>query len=110
MPDVFKLAILMPLLKKIGLDLILKNYRLILSLTFVSKLIERGAGSQLVNNMRGNGLFEVFQSVYSEGESTETSLLRVQNNILMVVDLQEVTVLIMLVCPQPLILSTKQYY
>jgi hypothetical protein len=96
MPDEYKLAILLPLLKKIGLDLIMKNYRPVSNLTFVSKLIERGAGSQLVKHMREDGLFEVFQSAYSEGKSTETALLRVKNDILMAMDHQEVTVLIML--------------
>jgi hypothetical protein len=46
--------------------------------------------------MKGNKLFEEFQSAYTEGRSTETALVRVQNDILMAMEYQEVTALIML--------------
>jgi len=62
----------------------------------MSKLIERGVAFQLVDHMKGNKLFEEFQSAYTESRSTETALVRVQNDILMAMEHQEVTALIML--------------
>jgi len=96
MPAEYKLAILLPLLKKIGLQLIKKNYRPVSNLTFMSKLIERGVGVQLTEHMKTNNLYEKYQSAYSEGKSTETALIRVQNDILMSMESQQVTALIML--------------
>ena len=43
-----------------------------------------------------NNLYEKYQSAYTEGRSTETVLLRVQNDIRMAMDRQEVTVLLLL--------------
>ena len=96
MPDEYKLAILMPLLKKSGLPLILENYRPVSNLSFVSKIIERGVVFQLVDHMVGDELYDKFQSAYTQGRGTETALLRVQNDILMAMDRQEVTILVML--------------
>ena len=56
------------------------------NLSFVSKLIERIVCVQLVNHLDKNGLYEVFQSAYRQLHSTETALLRVQNDILQAVD------------------------
>ena len=39
-PDVLKEALLQPLLKKPGLDLVFPNYQPVSNLTFVSKLIK----------------------------------------------------------------------
>ena len=96
MPDRYKLAILLPLLKKMGLDLLLMNYRPVSNLCFVSKTVERAVAVQLIGHMKLNNLFEFYQSAYSEGKSTETALLRIQNDILLAMDRQEVTFVIML--------------
>ncbi len=96
MPDEYKLALLISLLKKIGLQLIFKNYYPISNQSFVSTLIERGAIFQLVEHMKSKNLFEKFQSAYSEGRSTETALLRIQNDILMAMECKQITALIML--------------
>ncbi len=40
MPDDLKLAIIKPLLKKLGLDLVKQNYRPVSNLAFLGKLIE----------------------------------------------------------------------
>ncbi len=70
MPDEYKLAILIPLLKKIGLQQIFKHYHPTSNLSCVSKLIERGAIIELVEYMTNQNLFVKFQSAYSEGRST----------------------------------------
>ncbi len=57
MPDEYKLAILIPLLKKIGLQLIFKNYGPISNLSFVSKL---NAMFQLVEHMKSQNLLRNF--------------------------------------------------
>ena len=86
-PNELKRAFLTPLIKKIILDAeIFKNYRPVSNLSFLSKLIERIVCVQLVNHLDKNGLYEVFQSAYRQLHSTETALLRVQNDILQAVD------------------------
>ena len=82
-----KRAFVTPLIKKLILDYeIFKNYRPVSNLSFVSKLIERIICVQLVDRLNENDLYEIFQSAYRQLHSTETALLRVQNDILQAVD------------------------
>ncbi len=68
MPTSVKKAIIKPMLKKLGLELINKNYRRPVSnLAFLSKLIERVVALQLVDHLLNNGLMDKFQSAYREG-------------------------------------------
>ncbi|XP_022806636.1 tyrosine-protein phosphatase Lar-like [Stylophora pistillata] len=72
-PDCFKLAMLNPLLKKMGLDFqIFANFRPISNLMFLSKLSERVVAVQLINYVMTNDLGELFQSAYKQLHSTET--------------------------------------
>ena len=96
MPDRFKLAILNPHLKKAGLEIINANFRPVSNLAYASKLIERAVANQLVQHMVENDLFEPLQSAYREGHSTETALLRVQTDLLMAMDKQKVSILVLL--------------
>ncbi len=96
MPDDQKFAILTSLLKKPGMDLIFPSFRLISNLSFISKLIKRVVVSQTKDHVRVNNFHDPVQSAYKEGYSTETALLRVQNNLLMAKENQEVSVLVML--------------
>ena len=74
-----KRAFVTPLIKKLILDCeIFKNYRPVSNLSFVSKLIERIICVQLVDHLKENGLYEIFQSAYRQLHSTETALLRVK--------------------------------
>ncbi len=85
------------MLKKLVLELINKNYRPVSNLTFLSKLIERVVAIQLVDHiLNNNNLMDKFQSAYREGRSTETALLRVQNDILMELDKGKVVMLVLL--------------
>ena len=86
-PDFFKLAHVKPLLKKITLDSdILKNYRPVSNLTFISKLAEKVVAKQLTNHLQNHNLLEKFQSAYRPQHSTETALLRVSNDSLRAVE------------------------
>ena len=96
-PKELKRAFLTPLIKKIILDAeILKNYRPVSNLSFLSKLIECIVCVQLVNHLHKNGLCEVFQSAYRQLHSTETALPRVQNDIFQAVDSRCGAILVLL--------------
>jgi hypothetical protein len=73
MPHDFKLALLLPHLKKAGLDLLFPNYRPISNLPYVSKVSERSACFQIVDHLQLNGIYEKFQSAYTEGRNCATT-------------------------------------
>ena len=86
-PQLFKQAVVTPLLKKDSLDPdILKNYRPVSNLSFVSKILEKVVSKRLRTHKVEHGLDEPFQSAYRTGHSTETAILRVQNDILRAID------------------------
>ena len=63
---------------------------------FTSKLIEKAAAHQLTSYTLNNDLGEVFQSAYKKLHSTETALLRVQNDILRPIDSRRSVLLVLL--------------
>ena len=96
-PDELKMALIIPLLKKLGLDLeILKNFRPVSNLPFISKILERIASSRILFHMSVNMLHEIFQSSYKKFHSTETALLKIQTDILTALDQKKCVLLIML--------------
>ena len=95
-PRTWKSALVRPLLKKDGLPLVFKNYRPVSNLAFISKLVETVVAKQLQHYLNGNNLFPVFQSAYRQNHSTETALLKVMNDILLNMNSQRVTLLILL--------------
>ena len=77
-----KLALLRPLLKKIGLDPEkLANYRPVSNLSFLSKIIERAILHQLLPLLEANGVVPSLQSAYRKCHSTETALCKVYNDL-----------------------------
>ncbi len=94
--DEWKLAIILPLLKKLGLELIFKSFRPVSNLQFVSKVTEKAAALQICGHMTANNLHYTMQSSYREGHSTETALLRVQNDVYRAMDQEEVVMLLLL--------------
>jgi hypothetical protein len=81
-PGQFKSAIVTPLLKKSTLDKDnLKNYRPVSGLNYVSKVIERVVAKQIKNYLATNNLDNPNQSAYKTGHSTETTLLKIKNDI-----------------------------
>ena len=81
-PNCFKTAYVTPsLLKKPNLDRDLKNYRPVSNLSFIFKLIEKVVAKQLNNYIDSEGLSNVSQSTYRRLHSTESALLKIQNDI-----------------------------
>ncbi|XP_020632798.1 uncharacterized protein LOC110069618 [Orbicella faveolata] len=82
-PDRFEVAMLKPLLKKSGADHeLFSNFRPVSNLYFLSKATEKAVAAQLMDHLNDNkGLLEEFQSTYKSHHSTETALVRVQNDI-----------------------------
>ena len=78
----WKCAIVRPLLKKLGLELINKNYRPVSNLSFISKLIEKAALKQFLDHCNDNSLLPDYQSAYRKGFSCETSVIKLVNDIL----------------------------
>ena len=95
-PDNLKEAILWPLLKKLGLDHLPQDYRPVLNLPYLGKLIESCVSDQLVHHTKSTGNVEPFQSAYRANHSTETALLKVKANLLDAMDGKEVVCLILL--------------
>ena len=65
---------------------ILKNYRPVSNLSFISKLIEKVVAKQLNKFISCEGLVNVNQSANKSSHSTETILLKIQNDIALSVD------------------------
>ena len=73
-----------------------KNYRPVSNLSFDCRLIERIVCAQLVDHLKENDLYEIFQSAYKQLCSTETALLQVQNDILQAADSEGGAILVLL--------------
>ena len=94
--DKLKEAILCPLIKNIKLEPTFTNFRPVLNLSYLSKLIERVVCKQLVRYTNSMGQMEPHQSAYREYSSTETALLKIKADILDAMDKKEVMCLVML--------------
>ena len=87
MPAPFKEAVLTPILKKSSLDKeVLKNYRPISNLAYISKLIEKVVDLQITDHIQKYNLDEEMQSAYRQHHSTETAWVRLHNDILRALD------------------------
>ena len=96
-PTKMKAALVTPLLKKPSLDKnVIENFRPVSNLSFISKLTKRVVLKGLTGHILHNNLHEQFQSACKPNHSTETALMRVQNDILMSLDNKRGVVLIML--------------
>ena len=96
-PKSFKLAAVTPLLKKANLiPEILKNFRPISNLPFLSKIMEKAATKQLLVHKETNKLREKMQSAYRTHHSTETALLRINHDLLTSLDSKRCVLMVML--------------
>ena len=95
-PRYLKTAIVKPLLKKPLFDKnLLKNYRPISNLPFLSKILEIVVLHKHLSHLQENILSNPFQSAYRAGHSTETVLLRTVNDILSALDNDNISVLLL---------------
>ena len=92
----WKTAVVRPLLKHLGLQLILVNFRLVSNLTFVSKVIECCMLLHLSHHCDNYNLQLDYQLAYREHFSCETAILKVSNDILWAMESQAVTSLVAL--------------
>jgi hypothetical protein len=82
-PSSYKVARVIPTLKRPTLDQNqMSNYRPVSNLPFLSKILEKLVAARLMHHLIINNLCEPNQSAYKPHHSTETALLRMQNDIL----------------------------
>ena len=95
-PVSWKEAVVIPLLKKSGLDSVFKNLCPVSNLAYISKLTERAVFNQTYDHIVRSGLYPLLQSAYRRHHSTETALVKVANDILLNMNSQRVTLLVLL--------------
>ena len=96
-PSLFKSAVVKPLLKKPSLDPnVLKNYRPVSNLSFLSKVLEKVVLGQLLDYLNKHELIPHSQSAYRPFHSTETALIKVTSDILTGLDGGNVSLLTLL--------------
>ena len=79
--DEWKTALVRPLLKGPNLDNEYKKYHPISNLSFMSKLIEKAAQTQLMTHFTEHNLLQKHQNAYRKHFSTETAILNICDNI-----------------------------
>ena len=72
------------------------NLRPVSNLSYISKLTESAVADQIQLHLAKNNLYPVFQSAYRKLHSTETALVKVQNDILTNMNKRRVTLLVLL--------------
>ena len=90
-------ALIRPLFKKTGLysDILKKNCP-VSNLTLISKVIEKVVSWRHNEHVINNSVFDPLQSAYRDKHSTETALIKVQNDILSALDAGSSAILLML--------------
>ena len=96
-PDVFKNAVVSPLLKKHSLPKEeLSSYRPISNLNFVSKTLEKVISSRLSAHFESFPSLSPYLSAYRKFHSTETALTRIHNDLLVAMNRRQVSALVLL--------------
>ena len=96
-PTSFKTAIVKPLLKKYSLPTDdLSSYRPISNLDFISKILEKIIHNRITSHLQSFPSICPFQSAYRKFHSTETALLRIQNDLLLAIDQRKLSALVLL--------------
>src|SRR5215469_17372632 len=96
-PTLLKHAMVTPLLKKFNLppdDL--SNFRPISNLSFLSKVLERLILTRLLHHLSSFTSIPTFQSGYRKFHSSETALLHIHNDLLLAMENQRVSCLLLL--------------
>ena len=92
--DSWKTSIIKSLLKKEGKDRVLRNFRPVNNLSFMSKIVEKVLLVRFNNHCEINNFIPDYVSVHRSGYSTETVLLRLSDEILQNMDRQCITPLV----------------
>ena len=87
---------LLPFSRSLVYRNLLKNYRPVSNLSFISKLIEKAIANQLNSYINKEGLSNLNQSAYKILHSTTTALLKIQNDIAALMDSGKAVVLTLL--------------
>ena len=95
-PSIWKSALVVPLLKKTGLELTFNNFRPVSNLSLISKVGEKVVIPQILDHCREHAPLSSHLSAYRQHRSAETALLKVHNDILLNMDKQKVTLLVLL--------------
>ena len=96
-PQCFKSALVTPILKKRCLDHNdLNNYRPVSNLCFIAKILEKLVLSQVSSYLNSHNLYNTCQSAYRPGQSTETALLKVVNDLFLSLNKGNISVLALL--------------
>ena len=90
-PNSWKIALVIPLIKKLDIDPVFENFRPVSNLSFVPKIAEKAVISQLLNHSNEHAPLPTNQSSYRLFHSIETALIKVQSDILSSMDRQEVS-------------------
>ena len=92
-----KSAIIRPILKNPNLDHTkFENFRPVSNLPFLAKVLEKVVYTRLNNHLTTNHLLQVNQSAYKKYHSTETVMIKIQNDILTSLDKDKVVALVTL--------------
>ena len=96
-PKPLKCAAVKPFMKQRGLDPnVVKNYRPVSKLPYLSKLSERVVVDELIEHLDRHSLLDRFQSAYRVRHSTEPAVLRVLNDIICSADRGDLVLLVLL--------------
>ena len=90
----WKMAVVRPLLKKAGLQLIHANFQPVSNLTFISKIFKGCMLLQFCDHCREYNLQPDYQSAYREDYSCNTAILSISENILWTMERQSSTSLV----------------
>ena len=90
----WKTAVVRPLIKKIGLELIKQNFRPVSNLAFISKIVKKAMLLQLSQHCQDFNLQPDYQSAYRPDYSYETAVLKISNDILWAFEKKSITALV----------------